>query len=252
MATDLLVDGPVRLGTKLIEQLVRDGETVLVAFWGRSTDDAAWLFYCSLAAASDRAANAAYRALYRAIEKVFQPPDDGPISWLSPAIAVLLDDHSPEVRAAIALRDRQLVKQPSFFPDQKLGQLAFESICIYPPLPRERFWVRMEYNVRYLKSPTSDEWTAKAQRVGLLRGVAARGAVSYSTAHWEGEDPKNSRFAVVTVLLEIDPQLDEEDLELPHIRESLEEQARGLADQMFRSRNPGAAIVHQAIPVAQG
>jgi hypothetical protein len=75
--------------------------------------------------------------------------------------------------------------------------------------------------------------------------VRPKGAVSYSTARYEGERSEDEKFAIVHVLVEVDPSLDERTIAAnPVIRNHLVEQARSLADRMFRETHPDARIDH--------
>jgi len=105
--------------------------------------------------------------------------------------------------------------------------------------------VRQSYRVRYIRQGKANIWRAVTNSEGLLRGVKAKGAVGYSTAIWEGGPAGDQGHAIVPVLLEVDPQSCEPGgADGPDLRRELVEQARGLADEMFRSRHPRAKIEH--------
>jgi hypothetical protein len=73
--------------------------------------------------------------------------------------------------------------------------------------------------------------------------VRAKGAVANATASYEGEKPEDQRFALVTVLVEIDPKFDERAfLERPDTRRMLAAQARRMADELFKSKHPEAIV----------
>lgn len=104
--------------------------------------------------------------------------------------------------------------------------------------------VRQEYTIHYSREGKSNNWRAEV-RIGKVRsGIRARGAVGYSTAFREGQGEDDLNFAIVTVLLEADPAISDPDQEasLNRAKEHVE-QARVMADEMFRSRHPRARIV---------
>ena len=75
--------------------------------------------------------------------------------------------------------------------------------------------------------------------------MSAKGAVAYSTALWEGEKEGDEDHATVSVLLEVDPNFDEENTFIhPDVWNLLKSQARQMADEMFKSRHPDAVIEH--------
>jgi hypothetical protein len=105
--------------------------------------------------------------------------------------------------------------------------------------------VRQSYRVRYIRQGKANVWRAVTTREGLLRGVKAKGAVGYSTAMWEGGPTDHQGHVIVPVLLEVDPHSCEPDgADGPDHQRGLVEQARGLADEMFRSRHSRAKIEH--------
>jgi len=105
--------------------------------------------------------------------------------------------------------------------------------------------VRQSYNVTYSRQGNTNVWRAITKREGLLRGVKAKGAVSYSTAMRAGEGADDQMHAIVTVLLEVEPRSREASVaDDPHLRREFAERAQGLADEMFLSRHPRAQIQH--------
>ena len=70
-----------------------------------------------------------------------------------------------------------------------------------------------------------------------------QGVIAYSTARNEGEQAGDEKQAMISVLLEIAPQFDDQGiLENPNVRRMMKKQARAMADEMFRSKHPNATI----------
>jgi hypothetical protein len=105
--------------------------------------------------------------------------------------------------------------------------------------------IRQSFHVRYTRQGNTNRWVAATESGRLLRGVKAKGAVSYTGAAWEGEAVEDQWHATVGVLLEIDPKLSEGGVaDDPVLRRKLAERAQQLADEMFASRHPRALIQH--------
>jgi hypothetical protein len=106
--------------------------------------------------------------------------------------------------------------------------------------------LRQEFDVIYTRHKNTNDWTATTRRGGLYRGVRAKGAVGYTTGSWEGEREGEENHGIVTVFLECDQTMcDAHSRILPTAWRELEERARLLADQMFKSRHPDAVIKHE-------
>jgi len=82
----------------------------------------------------------------------------------------------------------------------------------------------------------------------FYRGLKAKDIASYSTAFWHGEKPEDQKFALVYVLVEVDPELDERTLlSNPNLLLALAGQARTLADDLFKQKHPDAVIEHDLL-----
>ncbi len=105
--------------------------------------------------------------------------------------------------------------------------------------------LRQSYIVRYVRQGRTSQWRATAERGKMLKNLRTKGAVTYKAAHWEGQNPSEENFALVTVLLELDPRCDDRDLIVnPAVWELFSRQAGMAADEMFRSHHPEAIIEH--------
>jgi hypothetical protein len=76
--------------------------------------------------------------------------------------------------------------------------------------------------------------------------VKAKGAVGYSTAQYESEGMDDPVFAIVLVLLEVDPSSDVPTADVPpNLKSEMIAEARAMADEMFRARHPRARVIHK-------
>jgi hypothetical protein len=233
MDTELLVEQKDD-GLRLLEQLARDGFDVIVGFWLRTSDDGPWHLYIASPSVDEERSTEAYRTLYSSLNKT-------PSSWVSPSDVKLLNDQNPIAQAAIEVRDRYTSRMATIFRGKRLGSLSIKEAYVYPLKTRPR----LSFRVTYYRRGSPNKWTATLKRGELYRSIRAKGAVSYSTAQWEGETTEDVEFATVSVLLEIDPKFDERAiLDHPEVGRMMEEQAREMADEMFRSRHPEAEIEH--------
>jgi hypothetical protein len=173
-----------------------------------------------------------------------QPPLFHPGDWVSFAfgpknrmLARILEDRGP-----LGVRGRRLYRvQP---PQDALGESSpFEmpEDELEPAAPP----VRQEYTVQYFRQKGADTWRAKTWIGEIHWGVKAKGAISYTTALWEGQSTDDLNSATVTVLLEVDPSSNDPTVDVPSdVRNEMIAQARVMADEMFRSRHPRARVVH--------
>jgi hypothetical protein len=109
--------------------------------------------------------------------------------------------------------------------------------------------LRQSFHIRYSRQGNSNIWLAHTVNEGLLRGVKAKGAVSYINGSWQGQTAENQKHATVGVLLEVDARSSDANIAGDHVlRRELAERARRLADEMFVSRHPRAQIQHARSP----
>jgi hypothetical protein len=240
MDTELLVDNEIDEGKRLVDQLARDGFEVTVAFWVTTSDEGRSHLYIASPSIEAGKVGEAYRRVYASLSRI-----PGAVNWSS-AIK-LINDKNPIARAAADARDRFPAKLPIRFQGQRLGDLPVREAYIYSPVDPEKIWLRQAFSVTYVRQAGTNTWRATTTRRELYRGIKTKGAVSYASASYEGEKPEDQKFAIVSVLVEIDPKLDEEAiLDDPAIRHITADQARKLADDWFKSRHPDSTIEHNA------
>jgi hypothetical protein len=233
MDTELLVEQKSG-GQRLIEQLVRDGFPVSAAFWVRTSEGGLWHLEIASPAVDEETPVGALR-------KVFAAMDELPTTWVTPADVTLISEQNPTARAVIELRDAFPAPLPSFYQGRQLGNLAIKGAYIYPNIEAPR----VSFTVTYVRDGKTNCWVATVKRRRLYRDIRVKGAVSYSTASWEGENEADQKFASVSVLVEIDPRFDRpEYLESLELRQLTAEQARTMADELFKSHHPDAVIEH--------
>ena len=109
------------------------------------------------------------------------------------------------------------------------------------PLPPARLF----FDVRYIRRGDTNVWRATTRSNGVFKGVKAKGAVGYSTAFYEDEPEKDQRLAIVQVLFEVDPGVDEAALLADQsLMGAFIKRARAEADALFRSWHPRSRVEH--------
>jgi len=239
MDTELLVEDQIDDGQWLLEQLVNDDFEVSAAFWLKRSEDALWrLFIASPLAADTENRQRAYHKIYTALDEISNLS-------VSPLDISLIDDKDPIARSAIELRDRRAAKTPTKYHGRRLGTLSIHEAYIYP---RVEVPLRQSLLITYVRQGETSHWVATSQAKEFYRNLKSQGAVSYSMALWQGDKPEDPKFARIYVLVEVDPSLDERTIMTnPGLGIALAQQARSLADEMFRTKNPDAIITHGEI-----
>ena len=240
MDTELLVGERIDAGEKFIETLASTGFDVTAACWLKTVEEDRWFFYISSNFVDDRGLAAAYREASRISE-------GDPVAWALMTDVVFVGTNSPITREVLELRGRYPARIPTRARPPMIGNIAVEEIYIYSPLHDEGAGPRQAFRVTYSRQGETNTWRGETKREGRYRRVKAKGAVAYSTARWEGEQPGSEKFATVSVLLEVDPGFDRENLFIhPAVWRVMADQARELADRMFKERHPDAVIEHDS------
>ena len=232
MDTEILVDTTIEDGQRLLDQLARDDLDVTVAFWAKRGEDYPWELYLAVPGLNAARSSGLYGPVYGAVDKIGE-------SGLSISDIRLIDADDPIALDAIKARDRHPSRSPTKFRGKRLGTLRVTEALIHPALVT----LRQSFSFSYTRRGEPNVWRSTCRRGELLRDVKSKGAVAYSSGHWEGEKEGEENHASVFVLLEIDPRLDDADFrDEPRILREFTEQARVLADEMFMARHPGAVI----------
>jgi hypothetical protein len=238
MAQELLVDAQIDDGQRIIDQFLADGLDVAVAFWAES-NEGLWRLYIASPAFDDRKPGAAASAVYDSLSKL-------PDLTIEPALDIrTINDQNPMARDALKIAGRPGKKEGIRYRGGRLGDLPIEEAYIYP---KPEIPVRQAFIVTYKRQKDRDHWLATTRKAEFCRNLRPKGAVSYSTAQWLGG--KEEDFAHVYVLVEIDPLLDERTIAAnPVILITLTEQARAMADEMFKTKHPNAKIEHDNLTI---
>jgi hypothetical protein len=157
-----LVDTRIDDGQKLIDQLVRDGFPVRVAFWVRTSEDEAWLLYLGSPDVDLEKPGDAYRRAYASLSKM-------PDCSISLSEIRLVNGTNPVARAAVRLRDRQAGRVPTHFRGNHLGNLAVGEAYIYPP--PDKWFKGLDEIKRQFPSATVFTFYVLAKDVGLDSGM---------------------------------------------------------------------------------
>jgi hypothetical protein len=235
MAEELLVDDQIDGGQMTIDRFLEDGLDVAVAFWIK-TDEGFWRLYIASPFFDDRKPGENYLKVRESLRKV---PDPEVQFWP----IYLINDQNPAARDALKIAGHPGKKEGIRYRGPRLGDLPIEEAYIYP---RPRIPVRQAFIVTYKREDRSNRWSATTERKEISRNLRPKGALAYSKAQGLGEQA--DRFAHVYVLVEVDPLLDERTIATnPVILQTLADQARSMADEMFKSKNPDAIIEHQKL-----
>jgi hypothetical protein len=238
MDTEVLVDEQLADGQRLVEQLIKDNFNVSVAFWVKTSEDAAWQLYLAFPEGASDKSTEAYRKVYYSLDSI------SPVSISNSDIS-LLNDNNPIARAAIERRDRLAARKPTKYFGKRLGPLAIKEAYIYQRLELP---LRQSFTVSYVRHGDADEWRATVRMNEFYRGDQAKGVVSYSTTFRLTPESEGPRLALVYVMVEVGPGIDENViLNTPNLMVQLAEQARTLADAEFRRKHPEATILHEPI-----
>jgi hypothetical protein len=236
--TELLVEDQTDEGQSLLDRLAQDSFEVSVAFWAKTTEDSLWQLYIASPSVDAEKPGDAYQKVYHALAEITS-------ANISPSDVNLLNDNNPIARAAIELRDRVPAKTPTRYHGKRLGGLPISEACIYQKLEVP---LRQSFLITYVRQGDTNNWLATTRRKEFYRGFRAKGIASYSTALWNGDKPEDQKFALIYVLMEVDPELDEQAvLANPSLLIALAGQARMLADQMFKDKYSNAAITHDHV-----
>lgn len=236
MAEKILVDDQIDDGQRIIDQLLADGIDVTVAFWARS-DEGSWDLYIASTGFNKRKPLEASRAFYDSVSKV---KDLTILPWVD---IRMIDEQDAIARDAIKIAERKGTKGPIRYRGRRLGDLGLSRAYIYP---RPQIPARQAFIITYKRKEQTNEWSASTRKAEYYRTLKPKGAVSYSTAQWLGDKEGEEKFAHVYVLVEVDPLIDDRTIASnPVILSTMSEQAREMADEMFKSKHPDAIIEHQ-------
>jgi hypothetical protein len=236
MDTQTLVDDQIQAGQRFITLLVRNNFDVKVACWVKTSEEDDWFLYVASGEVDKKGLAEAYREAYRVLESVDIP-------WITASQLKLVRSDNPIVADVQETQHLLTAAFPTISHRLQLGNISTQEVYIYPDVDPDKVLLRQAFGVTYVRQENTNVWNATTRQGGFHRGVRAKGAVTYTTASDEGEKPEAQRFAIVSVLVEIDPKFDERAfLERPDTRRMLADQARRMADELFKSKHPEAII----------
>lgn len=147
MVAELLVIGRIDEGQRIIDQLVRDGFEVTVAFWLKAGEYDPWHLYIASPRVDAERPGESYPALYASLSKVPDTP-------VQVSQVRLVNDAQPIARAAVALRDRYPNRGPTGHRGIRLGGLPVEEVDIYPATATMKANEIPIYGLYYRGAPT--------------------------------------------------------------------------------------------------
>jgi hypothetical protein len=237
MDTQTLVNDRIQEGLRFITKLVQKQFDVAAACWVKPSDEEDWYLYIASSEVDRKGLPQAYGDAYEVLFSFDVP-------WMSASQLKLVRSTDPlvaEVRNSLKYLGNAY---PMVSRRSSLGDLSTQEVYIYPNIMPDEVLLKLEVSVTYVRQQNTSTWVATTKPGDFHRGVRARGVVSYSTARYEGERPEDERFAIVTVLVEIDPIFDDRwFLERPDTRPMLMRQARMMADELFLEKHAGARII---------
>jgi hypothetical protein len=238
MATDTLVETRIEEGRKLIELLVESGFDVMLGAWVRTIEDDQWFLYLVSDVVEREGMASAYRKLY----SIYRSIPDG---WVLLSDTKLIGPSNPIAKDLLEIQGRFPAPVPVRSRRPRLGNLSIEEVYVYPPATAGPGGVRQSFTVHYVRRGEGNLWRATIEHGSLYRGINASGAVAYSTARRAGENEKDEKFALVSVLLEVNPKfVDEQNFVHPVILETIHDQVWKVADERFKQYHPDAEIEH--------
>jgi hypothetical protein len=238
MDSDSLVINQIDDGKKLVNLLIEKGFDVLAAFWVRTTEDGQWTLYIASGEVDGKGVATAHRELYSVYRSI-------PDAWVLLSDVKLIGANDPMTKEVLEIQNRFPSRLATRSRRKLLGDLAIDEVYIYPISQAEKGGLRQSFGVHYYRQKNTDNWRAEIKRESLHRGMKAKGAVAYSTACREGHSKEDENFAIVSVLVEVDPRFDDPNVFIhPDIWEILANQACQMADEMFLQYQPNAVIEH--------
>lgn len=119
----------IRDGQRLIERLAAEGIAVTAAGWVQESDGSLWYLYLVTPLVNKKEDTLpAYRRIGPIIVEMQK---EG--SWIEPSDVKAIGPHDPIARDMVAHWGRRRARTPMRFQAWRLGELAVEDACIYPP-----------------------------------------------------------------------------------------------------------------------
>ena len=238
MDTDTLVDEMLVDGEKLLELLAENEIDVTAACWVKTSEAGAWVFYIATEEVDKKKLSEAYGNVFRLLRAI-------PNSLISTLDITLVGKNSPVAKDLLAIHNLYPGKPAFRSRSLKLSSVGTEEIYLYPSRKHQPIPLRQSITVSYYRQGDTNNWSASTKLGERYRGMRAKGAVSYSTGRWEGEQEGDEKHATVRVLLEVAPDLESRvGFMHPGLDRVWADQAGEMADEMFKARHPHAEIVH--------
>lgn len=141
MDTELLVESQIDDGRRLVDQVVRDGFDVSVAFWVKTSEEGLWHLYIASPSVDEGKLGEAYRKVYASLGKI-------PDSWVSPSDIKLINDANPIAQDVIAVRNRYPARIPTRYRGKRIGNVSIVEAYIYPPPVKPEVQTAIKHGAR--------------------------------------------------------------------------------------------------------
>jgi len=183
MDTELLVENQIDDGQRLVDQLIRDGFDISVAFWVKTSEEGLSRLYIASPSVDEGKLGEAYRKVYASLGNI-------PSSWVSPSDIKLVNDMNPIAREAVEVRDRYPLRTPTRYHGKRLGGLSTTEAYSYPR-PRSYFKGFDEIKKRF---PSAEIFWITIGNTGSLLGTVSPYIVKINEHEFEGKAPGTLMF----------------------------------------------------------
>ena len=232
MDTITLVENQIADGRKLINLLSQKHIDVTAAAWIRTGEESAWLLYIATDVVDEKGLLAAYREVCGVLRSMTD-------AWISTSEIKLIGRTNAITKDILSIRGQRTGNIPTRFHGSAIGGIGIEDVYIYSLFIPSR----LSFMVTYVKQGDGENWLAMINQGELIRDAKAKGVVAYATVGRVGETESDAKHVSISVLLEIDPRIDDERvLNDPSIRQVLVNQAQTMADEELRCHHPDAEI----------
>jgi hypothetical protein len=103
---------------------------------------------------------------------------------------------------------------------------------------------RLGFTISYFRRSKNEPWTATAKKNPLLNDTIAKGAVTFSTAGWQGQTVDDMNHASIDVALPCDVRMHDPNLIVgPGVWAGIAEEAMKVADTRFRQEVSADAVI---------
>ncbi|MGC8643718.1 MAG: hypothetical protein ACP5XB_27985 [Isosphaeraceae bacterium] len=232
-------------GKTFIDRLVQNKIPVAAACWVKPVDEDRWTLCIATPLVDEQGAT------LRANGEVLRVLRNVSPTWITTSDVKLVGVEDQITKDLLDIRRRHTGRTLRWYRGPRIGNIAVEDAYIYPVDRYEEVWPRLGVVVACRREDNSNRWKARTVIEKVYGGIDPKGAVSYTTAFWEGEKPSDAHHAHVNVLVEFDREHETSALSSgSELHCMLIDQANALADELFKRHHPEAVVAHEEREVA--